>query len=226
MKEKTTLLTILLVLIFSACTPNQGLNPEQMRETASILAETSIAETMAAMPTETHTQIPPTATATLPPTETPTPAPSLTPTIEPSPTITPTVDVSQLLRIFVLEEGTGELACGDRAIPIYINVLRTDDPVTDVSNGLATLFSIRSDPYFSFANPLGESNIHVAEVKFSNKNTLWVNIGGDLIRPEIGCGWEQLWIQLIYTARTAAPGYVIDMRYKTKPMRDFLFPGA
>lgn len=90
---------VILGLLLSACgsQPTQtAISPEDIQSTAVAAAFTIVAETQAAVPT--NTQVPPTETLppTVPPTDTPVPSPTLdellsTPTIEPSATSQNTV---------------------------------------------------------------------------------------------------------------------------------------
>lgn len=78
---------LILSLLLNACgtTPTPAENPQNVQETAMAGAFTAVAQTQAALPTDTP--LPPTSTP-LPPTDTPVPSPS--PTAEPAFTVTAT----------------------------------------------------------------------------------------------------------------------------------------
>jgi hypothetical protein len=227
MKHSTFI--ILLVLTLSACSGGQvALAPEEALQTAALIAGTIIAETQAAIPTTTNTPIP-TNTATPLPTDTSIPSPTwtFTPRIEPSPTTEPTVDVSNLLINYYLRtDDGGTVGCGDTPIPVYIGIYRTDDPVVDVTNALTTLFSNHQNPYFGLANPLASSSLRVENVTLDGERG-WVNVetSGNLVRGNERCVWDQMWVQIMYSARQAARGYTVNVRYNGGPIKDFLSGG-
>ena len=112
-------LLVTLALVLAACGP-AGHTPEELASTAQVLASTWVAETVAAMPTETPqptaTDTPePTATETPLPTETPVPSDTPFPTQVFVPTNTFRTDFTAPLRfdnntdltIYVIVEGDG-----------------------------------------------------------------------------------------------------------------------
>lgn len=228
MKHSAFIILLTLALALSACGGGQAaISPEEAQQTAALLASTIIAETVAAMPTQTNTPLP-TETPTPVPTDTPIPSPTwtFTPTIEPSPTTEPTVDVSNLLINYYLRTNDGgTVGCGDTPIPVYIGIYRTDDPVVDVTNALTTLFSNHQNPYFGLANPLAASSLRVDSVTLEANNSVTVETTGNLERGSERCVWDQMWVQLMYSARQAARGYTINMRYNGGPIKDWLSGG-
>jgi hypothetical protein len=215
---------ILVLIILTACTGTpQGLSQESIQETAAVMAQTIIAETAAALPTDTA--IP--ATATITPTETllPTATETLIPTLPPPPTVTPTVDLTQLLRFYVLrEDGDGPVGCGDTPIALYSGYYKSDDVLTDIRLAMTALLANKSLYIGSFLNPISKSSLQVGDVRWVDSN-IYVELVGNLVRGDERCVWNQLLTQLQYTARGAAQGNTINVRINGGPVKDYLSDG-
>jgi len=116
MKKQIVVVATIATLFFSACSPQQqenSISSNDIQATSVAAAFTIVAETQAAIPT--NTLVPPTETLipTVPPTETPQPTPTvdpalITPTVEPTFTLQPTptqVDLSACNQILATWEG-------------------------------------------------------------------------------------------------------------------------
>ena len=139
------------------------------------------------MPTATETASPtplpptetPTVTVTPPPTETATPTPTETsaaPTVSISFPAVPVVPDPMYAYFIQLNTGGG-VGCGDSSFGISAGFSRSNDIAKDVKLALEHLFSIKTEYYGSFYNPLFRSNIRVENVKFRN-GLITVNLRG------------------------------------------------
>lgn len=219
--RKIIILSILSVVLLTGCSMF-GISEEEKYATAVVIAQTAIAETAAAIPTDTPL---PTATATA--TETPTITPTATDIYTATPTIAPTVDISNSLAYFFLDiDEEDKSGCTYEARAFYIGINRTDDPVADITIALNQLFSFHSTSVYGLSNPLGESSLDAGTVTMTSNNSVNVNIRGNLVRPPKGCTWTQMLTQIQTTARYAAKGYTVSFQYEGKPLKDFLSPGA
>lgn len=219
--RKFTILSILSVVTLASCSLS-GISEEEKLATAIVLAQTAMAETSAAIPTDTPL---PTATAT--PTKTPTLTPTATEIYTATPTDVPTVDIENSLAYFLIaideEDGSG---CTYTARAIYIGANRSNNPISDITNALNALFSLSTTSVYGLSNPLGQSTLQVGSVTSTSADSVNVNITGNLVRPPKGCSWSQMLSQIQTTARFAAKEYTVTFQYKNGPLKDYLSPGA
>lgn len=124
------------------------------------------------LPTETPT-LTPTATLTFTPpptaTDTPVPTDTLVPTIPPSPTVTqePTkIPFNESVWIYYIEM-IDEKNCEGKPVAISINIPRTGDVVTDVSNALRALLGYHGQWWGELYNPLAPAVLTVENVEFN-----------------------------------------------------------
>ena len=155
-------------------------------------------------PTETATPLP-TATETatptaLPPTETPTVTNTALPTDTETPTPTetsaaPTVSISfpavpvvpDPMYVYFIQLNTGGgVGCGDSSYGISAGFSHSNDIAKDVKLALEHLFSIKTEYYGSFYNPLYQSNIRVEKVNFKN-GLITVNLQGTYVPSGDDC---------------------------------------
>ena len=214
----------LFTLFLSACDLSPGASATQVFETAAIVAQTAIAETHAAMPTDTAT-LPP--TETMAPTDTPTITPTATEAFTATPSKVPTVDTANSLAYFVLQmDDDSKDGCSYTPVPLYIGTQRSGDPSADITAALGALFSTHATTVYGYANPLGSSSLQVGTITVEGKDRVNVNITGNLDRGPKSCVWGQLLDQIQYTARHAARGFYVSFQYNGYPIKDFLYTGA
>ncbi len=218
--RKICLLSLILLLFLAGCN-SFGLSQEDQYVTAVVLARTAMAETAAAIPTDTPL---PTHTATV--TSTATITPTATEAFTATPTVAPTTDTQNSLAYFFIRVDDPEAkGCSYTPVALYIGTLRSGDPLTDITVALNALFAIRTSGS-ALINQLADSDLEVGSVKMTSDNSVAVNITGNLVRPPKGCGWTYMLDQIQYTARHAAKGYYVGFTYNGLPLKDFLFTGA
>ena len=80
----------------------------------------------------------------------------------------------------------GGVGCGDSSYGISAGFSRSNDIAKDVKLALEHLFSIKTEYYGSFYNPLFRSNIRVENVKFKN-GLITVNLRGTYVPSGDDC---------------------------------------
>lgn len=140
--------------------------------------------------TATATSVPPTETTG--PTFTPVPTDTETPTETPAlPTVSisfPSVPyASDPMYVYFIQLNTGgTVGCGDSSFGISAGFSRSNDIEKDVKLALEHLFSIKTEYYGSFYNPLYRSNIRVENVKLEN-GLIKVNLRGTYVPSGDDC---------------------------------------
>lgn len=214
----------LITLSLAACGSSPAAAATNVYQTAAVVAQTAIAETHAAMPTDTATL---TATETTAPTDTPTITLTATEAFTATPSKAPTIDTANSLAYFVLNiDADSKDGCSYTPVPLYIGTQRTGDPAVDITAALGALFSVHSTSVYGYANPLGSSNLQVGTITVEGEDRVNVNITGNLERGPKSCVWGQLLDQIQATARHAARGFYVTFQYNGFPIKDFLYTGA
>lgn len=193
------LLLVAVVSLLAGCALASSTSSEIENSTPTSLLTTVLPTHTDSPVPATDTPEPPTPTNTpLPPTDTPTPEPSLTstPTVTPSATptdtATPTVKVASValpggvvddsVRIFLISQNTGGSICGDSAVSIKTSVVETNDIEKNVEAALKQLLGIRSTWAGNLYNPLANSNLKLAEVKFNRgSGVIMVRFRGEYV---------------------------------------------
>lgn len=185
----TTLLLIGLSLTLAACSGSQA-QPD-LEATAVAIADTKVAETLAAQPepsaTDSETPIPTSATPTITPTVTETPVPptatwTATATLSPTAT-TPPIPANPILVYYVDLDTPGPAGCGDTMIPVRTTYERTGDPVLDVHWALTSLFSNHSPTVLGLHNAYAPWVLQVDEIVYEAGNDhLHVYVSGRYIK--------------------------------------------
>jgi hypothetical protein len=193
---KILIMVIVLSLILASCS-TEALDPTPIPPTQTQLS--------------TDTPLPPIATATLlppatetvtaspvPPTETMGPTFTSAPTETEIPTETsavPTVSISfpsvpivpDPMYVYFIQLNTGGgVGCGDSSYGISAGFSRSNDIAKNVKLALEHLFSIKTEYYGSFYNPLFRSNIRVENVKLKN-GLITVNLMGTYVPSGDDC---------------------------------------
>jgi len=162
-------------------------------------------DTATPLPTATETASPtplpptntPAPTATLPPTETETPTPTETsaaPTISISYPAVPVVP-DPMYVYFIRVDPVSAGGCGFSSYGISAGFSRSSDVAKDVKLALEHLFSIKTEYYGSFYNPLYQSNIRVESVKMKN-GLITVNLRGTYVPADDDCGGTRVKAQI------------------------------
>ena len=196
-----------LFLIITACSATE--NPESI-EATQLPTNTPIPPTETPLPPTTT----PTSTATNTPTDTPTStateAPTATATEEPTATETATATAvpqaaapSNVLVKYLVHQGTGgPIGCGDSLVSVSTGFLPTGDIKEDVKIALNSLFSTGSKYVGDFYNPLYQSNLRVASVKFKKSSgQLTIHLKGGFTKPKDECDKMLYRAQVWDTAR-------------------------
>ncbi len=196
---RTGLLTLVVLSLILAGCSTQTPEPTPIPPTQTAApTDTAVPPTATASPeptateTATATPLPPTATPTVTntaaPTETETPVPTETyaaPTVSISFPAVPIVPDPMYAYFIQLNTG-GAVGCGDSSYGISAGFSRSNDIAKDVKLALEHLFSIKTEFYGSFYNPLYRSNIRVENVKLRG-DLITVNLRGTYVPSGDDC---------------------------------------
>ena len=212
------LITLLLAAaLLAACGPS----PEAAAATSQALAATIIAETVAAMPTDT-------ATATT--THTPTATETLTPSYTPTPSDTPSATAyagpleGAMLMYFIPLDDEGEPAgCGDKLVAVNTGILPTGDAATDAAAALARLFGVRQQYLIGLYNPLYGSNINIDSAGYEAAyDEVVINTSGNISRGDDKCNWDRIRAMVRATLRNASPEQSVEVRFNGHAFNDIV----